>query len=394
MKKANDNYREPEISKLMVSRLLIEDIVECLRKEYLKPVNNKIVEIDDVSIIVKLEYPEDFLTDPLRTIKRKPASLLFEDVFSKGLLKQGKTIITASSGNFLRELAIIALNRGFKIIGVTPPRIPYESLKILTTLGVDILHITEEYDLCPRETTVFYTRSLAERYRFNLVNIDQYNSWQNVMAHLYMTWNEIKELGEIDYACIPLGSTGTFVGVTTGCSLEKRNMKIIGVQPTKYHHIPGVHHIIGDCEWSPEIFTPLTSRDIVTIDDVDAYAGLIMLWKNGIPAGPSTGMTFIQAVKLAEKVKEGRILTISADSIFAYRDYVLEYLKEIREQIINKYPELSEECIKYVEWLKKLPTLDQRIELIRKLYRVADEAGRVYRFDNEEDLLKGMKIST
>ena len=105
-------------------------------------------------------------------------------------------------------------------------------------------------------------------------------------------------------------------------------------------------------------------------------------------------MAFIQAVKLAENVKEGRILTISADSIFAYRDYVLEYMKEIKEQIVDRYPELGEECIKYVEWLKKLPTLDQRIELIKKLYRVADEAGRVYRFDNEEDLLKGMKIST
>jgi len=374
--------------------LLIEDILECSRKHYLKPTGSRIINFNNTSIIVKLEYPTDFLTDPLRTIKRKPATLLFEDIYSKGFIRPGRTIITASSGNFLRELAIIALNHGFKVIGVTPPRIPSENLKILTALGVNILHITEEYDLCPRETTVFYTRSLAEKYRFNLVNIDQYNSWQNVMAHLYMTWREIKELGEIDYACIPLGSTGTFMGISTGCSLEKQKMKIIGVQPTRFHHIPGVHHIIGECEWSPEIFSSLISREIVTIDDVDAYAGLVMLWNNGIPAGPSTGMAFIQAVKLAKQIKEGNILTISADSIFAYRDYVLEYMKEIIYQINARYPELEEDCLRYIEWLRKLPTINERLELIRRIYRMAGEPGRIFQFDNEEELLKEMQIST
>jgi len=378
----------------MDSRLLIEDILECSRKHYLKPTGSRIINFNNTSIIVKLEYPTDFLTDPLRTIKRKPATLLFEDIYSKGFIRPGRTIITASSGNFLRELAIIALNHGFKVIGVTPPRIPSENLKILTALGVNILHITEEYDLCPRETTVFYTRSLAEKYRFNLVNIDQYNSWQNVMAHLYMTWREIKELGEIDYACIPLGSTGTFMGISTGCSLEKQKMKIIGVQPTRFHHIPGVHHIIGECEWSPEIFSSLISREIVTIDDVDAYAGLVMLWNNGIPAGPSTGMAFIQAVKLAKQIKEGNILTISADSIFAYRDYVLEYMKEIIYQINARYPELEEDCLRYIEWLRKLPTINERLELIRRIYRMAGEPGRIFQFDNEEELLKEMQIST
>lgn len=374
--------------------MLIEDILECSRKHYLKPTGSRIINFNNTSIIVKLEYPTDFLTDPLRTIKRKPATLLFEDIYSKGFIRPGRTIITASSGNFLRELAIIALNHGFKVIGVTPPRIPSENLKILTALGVNILHITEEYDLCPRETTVFYTRSLAEKYRFNLVNIDQYNSWQNVMAHLYMTWREIKELGEIDYACIPLGSTGTFMGISTGCSLEKQKMKIIGVQPTRFHHIPGVHHIIGECEWSPEIFSSLISREIVTIDDVDAYAGLVMLWNNGIPAGPSTGMAFIQAVKLAKQIKEGNILTISADSIFAYRDYVLEYMKEIIYQINARYPELEEDCLRYIEWLRKLPTINERLELIRRIYRMAGEPGRIFQFDNEEELLKEMQIST
>ncbi|MCS7126135.1 MAG: pyridoxal-phosphate dependent enzyme [Aigarchaeota archaeon] len=343
-----------------------------------------------VSIIVKLEYPEDFMNDPLRTIKRKPATVLFEDLSYKGFLKQDRVIVTASSGNFLRELALIALRRGFKILGVTPPRIPYENLRILTALGVNIINITEEYDLCPRETTVFYTRSLAENYRYLLVNVDQYISWQNVMSHIYTTWNEIKEIGEIDYACIPLGSTGTFMGISLASSLEKKKIDLIGVQPTRYHNIPGVHYIVGGCEWSPEIYSPLISKKIVTVDDIDAYAGLMMLWEKGVYSGPSTGMVFIQALKLAETIKEGRVLIISADSIFSYRDYVLRFLKEIRDHIISRYPYLQEVYLRYTDWLRRLPDIEERIEIVKKIYGVREE-GRIYKFDDVEDLLKKLK---
>lgn len=372
----------------MYSNVSINELLENLNKSWLKPVKNKIIKLDNgVSIIVKLEYPEDFMSDPLRTIKRKPATILFEDLFNKGFLKQGRTIITASSGNFLRELALLSLRRGFKIIGVTPPRIPYENLRILTALGVNVIHITEEYDLCPRETTVFYTRALAENNRYMLVNVDQYISWQNVMSHVYTTWREIKEIGEIDYACIPLGSTGTFMGISLASNVEGKKIQLIGVQPTRYHHIPGVHYIVGDCEWSPEIFSPLLANNIVTVDDVDAYAGLMMLWEKGVYAGPSTGMVYIQALKLAETIKEGRILIISADCIFSYRDYVLNYLREIKDQVISRYPHLYEVYLKYVEWLRRLPDIEERIKLVKELYGSKEE-GRVYKFENVEELLK------
>lgn len=376
---------------MMHPDLPINKLLEEFSGDWLKPCKNRIIEVDNgVSIIVKLEYPEDFMNDPLRTIKRKPATVLFEDLSYKGFLKQDRVIVTASSGNFLRELALIALRRGFKILGVTPPRIPYENLRILTALGVNIINITEEYDLCPRETTVFYTRSLAENYRYLLVNVDQYISWQNVMSHIYTTWNEIKEIGEIDYACIPLGSTGTFMGISLASSLEKKKIDLIGVQPTRYHNIPGVHYIVGGCEWSPEIYSPLISKKIVTVDDIDAYAGLMMLWEKGVYSGPSTGMVFIQALKLAETIKEGRVLIISADSIFSYRDYVLRFLKEIRDQIISRYPYLQEVYLRYTDWLRRLPDIEERIEIVKKIYGVREE-GRIYKFDDVEDLLKKLK---
>lgn len=358
----------------------IEELKEHFRHR-LYSIPPREITIDDVSITVKVEYPMDLKDDPLRTIKRKPASVLFYDLLEKGSIKSDRILITASSGNFLRELALLAAEEGYKVIGVTPPQIPSESLKILRALGVDIIHISEEYDLCPRETTVFFTRAFAEKYRLNLVNVDQYSSWQNILSHIYTTWEEIKSLGEFDYLCIPLGSTGTFMGICLMSKLEKSRHKLIGIQPTKQHHIPGVHHIIGDCEWSPEIFSPLIKSEVVTIDDVDAYAGLVMLWKRGIYAGPSSGMTFIHARRLAERSKEGRILVISADGVFAYRDYILKVISQLRDDILKRYPDLVEDLFHYVEWLKSLPSMAERIRLIRSYYKVPAKTGRVLTVD-------------
>ncbi|MEM2178823.1 MAG: pyridoxal-phosphate dependent enzyme [Candidatus Methanomethylicaceae archaeon] len=366
---------------LFIIMVKIEKFIEDIYNNGLKPFPPKEIEISNkVTILVKMEYPKDFNMDPLRTIKRKPATLLLMDLMEKGYIRPGKTLISASSGNFLRELTLKALdlNLDLKIIGVTPPIIPKENLEILKTLGVNIIHISKEYDLCPRETTVFFTRALAEKYRLQYVNIDQYYSWQNVLSHLFMTWKEIKELGDIDYLCIPLGSTGTFMGVCLGSKLEKNKMKIIGIQPTKTHHIPGVHYIVGECEWNPEIYSPVISYNIVTVDDIDAYSGLIKLWEYEIYSGPSTGMVFYYALKLAEKINEGRILIISADSIFAYQNYILEYLRNIKANIVKRYPTLKNSLNEYIEWLKRQPSIEERLNLIKRIYKPKSDEGKIY----------------
>ncbi len=359
----------------------IEKLIEDIYNSKLKPFPPKEIEISSkITILVKMEYPENFTIDPLRTIKRKPATILLTDLMEKGYIRPGKTLISASSGNFLRELALKALdlNLDLKIIGITPPIIPKENLEILKTLGVNIVHISKEYDLCPRETTVFFTRALAEKNRLQFVNIDQYYSWQNILSHLFMTWKEIKELGDIDYLCIPLGSTGTFMGVCLGSKLEKSKTKIIGVQPTKTHHIPGVHYIVGECEWNPEIYSPIVSYNIATVDDIDAYSGLIKLWEYGIYSGPSTSMVFNYALKLAKEIKEGRILIISADSVFAYQNYILEYLRNIKADIIKRYFNFEDSLEKYIEWLKRQPSIEERLNLIKRIYKPKGDEGKIY----------------
>ena len=357
-------------------------LVEALYEEELKPV--KIEEVKGLSpnpkvnIFLKREYPLNVNEDPLRTLKRKPASFILEDLAGKNYLNSRKAAISASSGNFARELSLKAGRMGLKLIAVVPPRTPEEHVRMLTALGTDVVQVTEEYDLCPRETTVFFTRAIAEHYRFQLVNVDQYNSWQNVLSHLFTTWEEIKGFGEVDYVVVQLGSTGTFMGVSLGKQAEGSKSRIIGVQPPKVHHVPGVHHIIDGCEWSPEIYSLMLGDRVATVDDVDAYAALIKLWERGVHAGPSTGMGAAYSMKLAEKLEEGSILLVSADSVFTYYDYILNFLGKDGNQITVRYPELEEAMEKYKAWLKGAPSLKERIDAIKRAYKPGRE-GEVYK---------------
>jgi len=357
-----------------VSRRL-EDLVEELRRQDIKPIPVEEVrgflEDDNVSLLLKREYSPRLDEDPLRTVKRKPASFILQDALERGSLKEGRVAISASSGNFAKELAVKANRVGFSVIAVVPPHIPDESVAVLLTLGVDVVKVGEGFNLHTRETTVFLARALAEKHRLTLTNLDQYNSWQNVLSHLAMTWPEILEEtgGDLDYVSVPMGSVGTLMGLTLGQTSAGADVEIVGVQPPQVHHMPGVQHIVDGCEWNPEIYCPLFGKEIVTIDDVEAYAALIELWELGFKVGPSTAIGAACARRLAHRLKEGRILTLSADSSFAYHDYVKTFLHEHQREILKRYPHLEEPLERCLSSLSRSESLKERLARVRDVYK-------------------------
>ncbi len=353
-------------------------IAEEIYAEGLSP--GKIVELDildqrDSRVFLKCEY-EYNSSDILHNIKRKPAFYLFHDLYNKGIIREGMKLISASSGNFVLNLALKALEYDLKLIAVTPPRIPRENLEALTSLGVDVIHITEEFDMCPRETTVFYTRSLAETYRYLLVNVDQYMSWQNVLAHFFLTWQEIRqEFDRLDYILIALGSTGTYMGVSLGNQVDRVAKEVIGIQPPHSHSIPGVHHIVDGCEWNPEIFSPSLAGKILTVDDIDTYHAMAWLYKEGIRVGPSTSMLFAAIKKLMKKYP-GDYLIISPDSDKLYRNHLLRVYRKIYDKLIERYRDDAELINWYVDEIKRWKSIDLP-KYIQHHYKQV-ERGQVY----------------
>ncbi len=248
----------------------------------------------------------------------------------------------------------------------------------------------EEYDLCPREFTVFMVRALAKRYS-NIVNIDQYNSVLNPLAHMLLTAREIDEKfgDDLTHIFIPLGSTGTFAGICEYFSRFNSKVKIVGVQPTGFHRIPGVHNVVGDCKWSPEIFglSDIRETEILTVDDRSAYEALMELEiEYGVHGGPSTGMVFAAVKREVESGninKDSSILMISADSSWDYREWNMEVLADLRSDLSERGREYLEE---YRKILDSRENSESRVIKVKRLYNPKVE-GELYSLEKFEEKL-------
>jgi len=363
-------------------------VEELMKTTSLKPY--PIREIEDfndnenVGLYIKLEHNNAKGDDPLRTVKRKPAAMMV--AATAELNSDGKLWISASSGNFVQELGIFANELGRKLVAVVPPRISQQKLRNLLGLGIDAVKVTEEeYDLCPREFTVLWVRAVTHRIH-KLVNIDQYNSLLNPLAHILMTSQEIEqEIGkDLTHIFVPLGSTGTFAGIDEYFSRFHPNVQIIGVQPTRNHYIPGVHHVMGECKWSPEVFN-LPNKEttkILTIDDKAAYSALIELeMRYGICGGPSTGMVFAAVKQEASNLKDANVLFLSPDSSWDYGEWNKAVLTDPKLGIRDAIDEAD--VSEYIKAIERREEHEARLERIRRIYSSPRE-GRLYTLEDFE----------
>ncbi|MCX8171302.1 MAG: pyridoxal-phosphate dependent enzyme [Candidatus Bathyarchaeota archaeon] len=343
----------------------------------------------NISLLVKVEHDNCSLIDPVRSVKRKPAFMMGD--FMHEFNPQKNIWVSASSGNFAIELGILAIEIDRSIFAVVPPRTPRQRIETLRSLGVNIVKVSEEeYDLCPREFTVFMVRALASRYD-NIVNVDQYNSILNPLSHTLLTAREIDDsIGkDLTHIFIPLGSTGTLAGISEYFSRFHPKVKIIGVQPTRIHRIPGVHNVVGECKWSPEIFglPGVGAIKVLTIDDVSAYEALMELEiEYGIHGGPSTGMVFAAVKKEAGdgNIDKGSvILMMSADSSWDYREWSMEVLAELKGSLGDSgRTNLGE----YMRVLESREESESRAKRVKNIYKPKSE-GEVYRLEEFEGIL-------
>ncbi|MEM3437389.1 MAG: PLP-dependent lyase/thiolase [Nitrososphaerales archaeon] len=348
----------------------------------------------NVTLFVKLEHDNCNSVDPIRSIKRKPASIMSSFLYR--INPQKNVWISASSGNFAIELGVLANGMDRKIFAIVPPRTPNQKIEILRSLGVNVVKVSEEeYDLCPREFTVSMVRALANRYD-HVVNVDQYNSILNPLSHMIFTAKEIDEsIGrELTHIFIPLGSTGTLAGIYEYFSRFYPRVKIIGVQPTKIHSIPGVHNVVGECKWSPEIFKlpDIGIIKILTINDRLAYEALMELeMEYGIHGGPSTGMVFA-AVKMeveAGNINSGsNILMISADSSWDYKEWNMKILMNLKGSLGSTGRERLD---KYIRVLKAREDIESRVVKVRSIYN-PKIIGKVYSLEEFEKIIANNAI--
>lgn len=305
-----------------------------MTKNYLDAIGNtpivklkKITQGIKSNIFLKLEF-----LNPGGSIKDRIARYMVEKAEKEGKLKPGDTIIENSSGNTAMGLAIVALQKGYKLKIVIRDTTSSEKVKMLSVLGAEVILVDAKL---PPENPRSYNnlaQTIADE-DDSVYYIDQHNNLDNNEAHYKTTGPEIWEQmnGKIDYLIAGVGTGGTLIGAGKFLKEQNPNIKLIGVDPVGsvfYDYFktgklvePSRYIIegIGD-EFLIKTAQLNMLDDMVQIEDKTGIKWALKLAHiEGILAGGSTGANIYSAIQLAEKIdKPANIVTVACDSGFKY----------------------------------------------------------------------------
>lgn len=263
-----------------------------------------------VDVYAKLE-----LWNPGGSVKDRTAEYMIRDAYSKGVLKDGGTIVEATAGNMGIGIAFAALNQGFHVIFVVPSKFSSEKLTLMRALGAETI-------ITPHEEGMLGAERKAEELLKEIpgsVSLRQFRNQANPKAHFESTGPEIyRDLnGRIDYAVMGAGSGGTFTGIVG--YLKSMDPKVQGVLADPVGSLIGggeKHEYkiegIGNDFIADTMDMSLVDRVIKVTDDEAIAESRRLAAHEGIFAGSSSGAALAAVRKLAEDA-EGNIVTVLPD---------------------------------------------------------------------------------
>lgn len=288
---------------------------------------NKISNELNLDIFAKLEF-----LNPTGSIKDRTAKYMILKAEREGKLKPGDTIIENSSGNMALSLALVAIQRGYKLKVVVRDTISNEKLRMLHALGVETIKADTSL---PPESPYSYN-NLASNLAKEMGNLyfpDQHNNRENNEAHYSTTGPEIWEQmgGDINFFIAGMGTGGTIGGA--GKYLKEKNpqIKVIAVDiegsiytdyfktgklvKPKPYLLEGLgdEFLIGCADFE-------VLDDIIQVSDKEAFNMTRRLcMQEGVLAGGSSGAVLSAILKLAPVIPQGsKVATIFPDSAFRY----------------------------------------------------------------------------
>ena len=252
------------------------------------------------------------------SVKDRPALSMVLAAEAAGELREGSTIVEATSGNTGISLAMIAAVRGYRCVIVMPEDMSEARRHLLKAYGAEVV-------LTGAEDGMAGAVEQAERLLNTTpgaVMCGQFDNPANPDVHAKTTAEEIWEAtgGEVDVFVAGVGTGGTLTGV--GRVLKERNpeVRVIAVEPRASAVLsggkPGLHGIQGlGAGFIPEVLDTELIDDVITVTDLAAERMTRRLAREeGLLLGPSAGANVHASLEVGRKMKPGqRVVTILCD---------------------------------------------------------------------------------
>jgi cysteine synthase A len=268
-------------------------------------------------VYAKLEY-----LNPGGSVKDRAAIGIIRRAEQDGKLAPGGTIVEATAGNTGIGLALIGVNRGYKVELFVPENFSQEKVTIMQALGAHVVRTPDDEgmqgairrakELVAGDPTAFMA--------------GQFENPANPDYHYETTAQEIFEQmeGRIDAVTVGCGTCGTFTGVARYVK-EKLPRAFTVVVETQGSVLaggqPGPHRVEGiGASFIPKTFDRSVCDEIMMVPDDDAFDMVKSLAaREGVLAGSSGGAAVFAALKIAKRLGAGkRVVTIIPDSAERY----------------------------------------------------------------------------
>jgi cysteine synthase len=288
---------------------------------------NRLNPSPDFTLYAKLEW-----MNPFGSVKDRAAWAMLRDLEERGELGPGRGVVEPTSGNTGISLAAMARARGHHMRAVVPNRVPLEKKVLLKICGAELDVVSDE--LCPTPgatdgtINLAKTHAKAQRQRYAMPN--QYENEANVQAHYRTTGPEIwrQTDGKITHLFVSLGTCGTVTGTGRFLREKKPGVKVIAVQPSEGHDVPGLRNVRQLAV--SRLFDPSLIDDILEIDYELAYTCALELCRaEGLLAGPSSGLIFEGARRIVERDRAGVGVMIFPDNVFKYTSNMVKHVPEL-----------------------------------------------------------------
>jgi cystathionine beta-synthase len=313
-------------------------------------------------LFLKLE-----LANPGGSIKDRIGVSMIEEAERRGQIKPGDTLVEATAGNTGLGLALVAAQKGYKLVLVLPDKMSQEKIFNLRAMGAEVVLTRSDVGRGHPEYYQDLGARIARERKAYFIN--QFGNPDNPLAHERTTAPEIWEQMQqrLDAVVVGVGSSGTIAGLTKFFTRVAPQVEIVLADPqgsvvAEYvrtgrmtQKTSWLVEGIGE-DFIPSIADFSLTKRAYSIPDGESFAAArALLLKEGLLAGSSTGTLLAAALRYCREQNEPqRVVSLVCDSGAKYLSKVFnpvyaaqegwdqERHGQVRDVVTARFPEGEE----------------------------------------------------
>lgn len=271
---------------------------------------NRITEGAAATVAAKLEY-----YNPGKSVKDRIALAMIEAAEEAGLLGPETIIVEPTSGNTGIGLAMVAAQRGYRLVITMPETMSIERRKLLRAFGADLI-------LTPGPDGMNGAIARAQELAAADPNVwipQQFQNPANPDVHRRTTAEEIWQDtdGQVDIIVSGIGTGGTITGVGQALKPRKPVLRVVAVEPAGSPILSGgekgPHSIMGiGAGFVPDVLDTTIFDEVIRVTDEDAFTtARRMAREEGLLVGISSGAATWAALQVAHRPEyAGKLIVV------------------------------------------------------------------------------------